>query len=135
MLAIVAGKIFSACGIVKVPLSESTISSSGGIELEESLLMADAHLRKCHNIGVISGDAMILIHVSANGGCTIKHAQSHSPLSSRTFYTKMRWLINNGYLNLETNTGDRRKRSLTLAGKGEAYVDALNLILRDRPGR
>lgn len=50
-------------------------------------------------------------------------------LSSRAFYTKVRKLTAQGYLEISTNSDDRRKRLLLLTDLGRTLVESLENVM------
>lgn len=93
---------------------------------------ADEFIRKRYNVNLLSSESRILLHVAYNRCANIKQAHGHSMLSSRAFYTKVKKLTEQGYLQVNMNTDDRRKRSLLLTDQGVTLVDSLKSLLLGR---
>jgi len=98
----------------------------------DSLLGADEFVRKRYDVALLSSESRILLHVAYNDCQNIKQAHGFSMLSSRAFYTKVRKLVAQGYLEISTNDDDRRKRLLLLTDLGCTLVESLKAATRSR---
>lgn len=107
----------------------SSVILNWGLRLGDSLLTADECARKCYNVTLLSSEARILLHVAHNNCYNIKQSHGFSMLSSRAFYTKVRKLTAQGYLEISTNSDDRRKRLLLLTDLGRTLVESLENVM------
>lgn len=93
----------------------------------------DRNFEDIFYISILSKKFRILRYVWENPGCDIKNARSQSGLSSRGFQIKLKELIEGGFLSLEENASDGRRKQMAIGHRGhEAREYLLALRSPDR---
>ena len=94
----------------------------------------DRNFEKIFNIGILSKKFRIIRYVWENPGCDIQDARAESGLSIRGFQIKLKELIDGGFLALEENTSDGRRKQMTVGPRGHDALEYLrSLMLDDSP--
>ena len=75
-------------------------------------MSTDSTVKLSHEFGILSMEFRIHVYIYLRPGQAIKDVQAEVGLSHRGFYLKVQDFIESGYVSIETDSVDRRRRCL-----------------------
>lgn len=91
----------------------------------------DRNFEKIFQVGILSKKFRIIRYVWENPGCDIQDARAESGLSARGFQIKLKELIEGGFLALQENTSDGRRKQMTIGFRGREALEYLRSQMFD----